>query len=163
MLYNSCFMYLREESFHIWETALINMHTNMPGTPAQEHERFVESVQKHSRCWKKLASPECRPLLYAWVIAAAKWQHLSLQSVCSERKQKVTSFYCLARCFIYRLFTGLPPPWTYSNSIECFGRECTDWCLAHTTQEELFLLSAKTTAWKYVLSRYISVWKCFRS
>lgn len=48
------------------------MHTNMPGPPDQEHERIVKNVQQHSRYWKKLASPECRPLLYRWAIAAAR-------------------------------------------------------------------------------------------
>lgn len=44
----------------------------MPGPPDQEHERIVKNVQQHSRYWKKLASPECRPLLYRWAIAAAR-------------------------------------------------------------------------------------------
>lgn len=87
----------------------------------------------------------------------------SLRSACSARKQKVISFYYLAHCAIYRLFPGLPPPWMCSNGSECFGREHTDCCLAHTIQWELFLLSAKTTAWKYVQLRHFAVWKCSRN
>lgn len=83
--------------------------------------------------------------------------------MCSERKHKVISFCYLACCVIYRLFPGLPPPWMCSNGSECFGRECSDCCLAHTIQWELFLLSAKTTAWKYVLLRHFAVWKCSRN
>lgn len=48
------------------------MHTNMPDTPAQDHEGIVKNVQKHSRHWKKLAFPECRPLIYTRAIAAAR-------------------------------------------------------------------------------------------
>lgn len=141
----------------------MNIHTNKPCSCPQEHERTVKNLQKHSRYWEKLALPKWRPPFYTWGIATPRGQRYSLQSVGSERRQKVLSFYYLACCVIYRLFPGLPPPWMCSNGRECFGREHTDCCLAHTIQWELFLLSAKTTAWKYVLLRHFAVWKCSRN